>query len=178
MPLDAILALGKQRWLVALMAQMQVRRGARFVELARAIGTSRESLSRTIELALSEGWIARNPGHGHPLRPEYVLTERGQTIGAVAEKIANGIMSLDVAPSGLTRWSLPLLHALGRGSDRFNLLARVLAPATPRALSQGLKALAANDLVEREIETGFPPTSRYRLTERGKTLARLSFSAR
>jgi DNA-binding HxlR family transcriptional regulator len=62
--------------------------------------------------------------------------------------------------------------------DRFSALSRLLAPATPRALSQGLKALAANDLVDREVEEGFPPTSRYRLTGKGVEFTRLGFNAR
>jgi DNA-binding HxlR family transcriptional regulator len=176
--IDDLIALGRQRWLVLLMAEMQARRGARFVELLNATGIARESLIRTIELALELGWIARNSGHGHPLRPEYVLTSEGRAIGQVAARIAGALTRLGIDPTGLTRWSLALLHALGAGVDRFSALSRLLAPATPRALSQGLKALAANDLVDREVEEGFPPTSRYRLTGKGVEFTRLGFNAR
>lgn len=173
-----LVTLGRQRWLVAVMAEMHGRRGARFIELLNAIGIARESLSRTIDQALELGWIVRNPGHGHPMRPEYVLTREGQPIAQAAARIARTLGTLGIEPAGLTRWSLALLYAMYDGADRFSMLSRILAPATPRALSQGLKALAANDLVDREVEEGFPPTSRYRLTVKGRDLVRLGFSGR
>ncbi|MGB3847485.1 MAG: winged helix-turn-helix transcriptional regulator, partial [Sphingopyxis sp.] len=57
------------------------------------------------------------------------------------------------------------------GHDRFNALSRLLAPATPRALSQGLAALGGHGLVVREVIDGRPPASRYDLTGRGRMLA-------
>src|SRR3546814_5431222 len=55
--------------------------------------------------------------------------------------------------------------------DRFNALARLLVPASPRALSQGLTALGRHGLVTRDVMDGRPPASRYGLTERGGLLA-------
>jgi DNA-binding HxlR family transcriptional regulator len=66
---------------------------------------------------------------------------------------------------------LPLVAGIGAGHDRFNALSRLLAPATPRALSQGLAALGTHGLVRREVVDMRPPTSRYALTERGQMLA-------
>lgn len=162
--------LGRHRWMVALLAEFDRRRGARFVELLHALGAPRDSLVRTLDAAIEAGWLARNPGHGHPLRPEYVLTDQGKTLASVCRGIVDSLTAAGLAPIALSRWGLPVLRALAEGSDRFNLLVRGLAPATPRALSQALKDLAANDLVAREIEDAFPPTSRYRLTERGLRL--------
>lgn len=171
LPLDLILALGRQRWMVPLLAGFDRQPGARFVELVNRLGLPRDSLVRTLEAAQAAGWVMRNPGYGHPLRPEYVLTDAGCVAAATAAQIAAALSQAGLSSAELTRWSLPVLHALSGGQERFNELARYLAPATPRALSITLRTLVANDLIDREIEAGFPPSSRYRLTSRGAALA-------
>ncbi|WP_409574800.1 winged helix-turn-helix transcriptional regulator [Sphingopyxis sp. PET50] len=60
---------------------------------------------------------------------------------------------------------------MGAGHDRFNALSRLLAPATPRALSQGLTALGRHGLVRREVIDTRPPSSLYGLTGNGRVLA-------
>lgn len=171
LPLDALIALGRNRWMAPLLALFAEKPGWRFAELLHRCGVARDSLSRTLDAALAAGWIARNSGHGHPLRPEYVVTGPGAEMAQAAKRVMVALAATGLAPEALTRWSLPALHVLGAGLDRFNLLARQLAPATPRALSMALRNLAANDLVAREIEPGYPPSSRYRLTELGIKLA-------
>ena len=110
-------------------------------------------------------------GHGHPLRPEYILTNTGAATAARAATIAAAQGAIGLAPGATTRWSLPLVVGIGAGHDRFNALSRLLVPATPRALSQGLAALGAHGLVSREVLDRRPPSSRYDLTERGQVLA-------
>jgi DNA-binding HxlR family transcriptional regulator len=154
-----------------LLARFAEKPGWRFAELLHNCGIARDSLARTLDAALAAGWIARNPGHGHPLRPEYIVTGQGGEMTRAADRVIVALAAAGLSPEELTRWSLPALHVLRAGQDRFNLLARQLAPATPRALSMALRNLAANDLVAREIEPGYPPSSRYRLTELGIKLA-------
>lgn len=168
---DLLMALSQQRWLLPVLAQFHGVAGRRFAELLGALKLPRDSLARTLDLALEQGWVQRNPGHGHPLRPEYVLTRQGQVMATAAADLAVRLTAAQIRPSELTRWSLPALRSIAAGSERFNELARSLAPASPRALSQTLRALVANDLVEREVEGGFPPSSRYRLTLKGQTIA-------
>lgn len=168
---NLISALSRQRWLVSVLAQFHGSGGQRFAELLSALKLPRDSLVRTLELAKAQGWIQRNPGHGHPLRPEYILTEPGAEMAATAAELSNRLTAAQIGPAELTRWSLPTLRSIAAGSERFNELARKLGSASPRALSQTLRSLVANDLVEREIEPGFPPSSRYKLTARGRAIA-------
>lgn len=170
--LDPVLAeLGSHRWLVPLLADLAAHRGARFVELIHRLGLSHDSLSRTLEAAAAIGWVARNPGHGHPLRPEYVLTGRGEAAAERAASIAEAQRAIGLPPGATTRWGLPLVAGIGTGHDRFNALSRLLAPATPRALSQGLATLGKHGLVVREIVDARPPISSYGLTAKGVLLA-------
>ena len=167
-----LLQLGSHRWLVPLLADLAAHKGARFVELVHRLGLPRDSLARTLDAAQAAGWVRRNPGHGHPLRPEYIRTETGRAAAARAATIADAQRALGLAPGAATRWGLPLVAGIGAGHDRFNALSRLLAPATPRALSQGLSALGEHGLVRREVIDMRPPASRYDLTRRGRVLAK------
>lgn len=144
----------------------------RLAELRHRLGLPRDSLARTMDAAIGAGWVQRNPGHGHPLRPEVILTEEGQRLATPALALAKALAQQGLAPVALSRWSLPLIQGLAMGNERFNELARHLPEATPRALSQALQRLVANDLVGRSVEPGYPPSTRYRLTARGLALAR------
>ncbi|WP_338426795.1 winged helix-turn-helix transcriptional regulator [Sphingopyxis kveilinensis] len=170
-PDPLLVQLGSHRWLVPLLADLAAHRGARFVELVHRLGLSRDSLTRTLDAAVTIGWVRRNPGHGHPLRPEYILTEAGAVAAARAATIAEAQSAVGLPAGAATRWSLPIVAGIGAGHDRFNALSRLLAPATPRALSQGLTALGEHGLVRREVLDMRPPASRYDLTRRGRVLA-------
>lgn len=170
-PDPLLIQLGSHRWLVPLLADLAAHRGARFVELLHRLAISRDSLTRTLNAAAAQGWVQRNPGHGHPLRPEYILTAAGKAAAARAATIAAAQRAVGLPPGAATRWSLPLVAGIGGGHDRFNALARLLAPATPRALSQGLAALGTHGLVRREVVDRRPPTSLYGLTRNGTLLA-------
>jgi DNA-binding HxlR family transcriptional regulator len=164
--------LSRNRWAVALLADLAAHKGARFVELIHRLGLPRDSLVRTLEALKAAGWVMPNPGHGHPLRPEYVLTEDGARIAAGAGRIEAAQAELGIAPGSLTRWGLPLVRAIDQGHTRFNALARTLAPASPRALSQSLKSLSDTALVNRALIDAWPPVSAYSLTPSGIALAR------
>ncbi|QNO25505.1 winged helix-turn-helix transcriptional regulator [Sphingopyxis sp. OPL5] len=169
---DPLLAqLTRHRWLVPLLADLAAHRGARFVELVKRLALARDSLTRTLEAAAAIGWVQRNPGHGHPLRPEYILTESGAAAALRAATIAEAQAAVGLPPGAATRWGLPLVAGIDAGHARFNALSRLLSPATPRALSQGLTALGKHGLVVRDVVDGRPPSSLYGLTETGRVLA-------
>jgi DNA-binding HxlR family transcriptional regulator len=169
--IDDLSALGRYRWVVPVMALLAERDGARFVEMINALGISRESLVRTLEGAIQMGWIVRNTGHGHPLRPEYLLTAEGQRIAQICTGISYTQTLLGIAPATLTRWSLPIIRLLADGRSRFNMIERALPIATPRALTQSLKAMVGIDLVDRVVIDHYPPVSNYQLTRRGGIIA-------
>ena len=170
-PDPLLVQLGSHRWLVPLLADLAAHRGARFVELVNRLQLSRDSCKRPLDTAAALGWVQRQSGPGPPLRPAYLLTEAGEAAAVRAAKIAGAQAALGLPTGAATRWGLPLVAGIDAGHDRFNALSRLLAPATPRALSQGLTALGTHGLVTRELLDTRPPASRYGLTGRGKLLA-------
>jgi DNA-binding HxlR family transcriptional regulator len=156
------------RWAAPVLAELERERGTRFVLLANRLGVPRETLSRTLTALIEGGLVTRNPGHGHPLRPEYLLTPSGA-------QVAPGCLTLlDVLPDrelSLKKWSVPVLAAVGRGARFSDLIVEL--PASPRALTLALKDLQALGLVEREVVEGYPPTTRYRPTTAGRRVQRV-----
>jgi DNA-binding HxlR family transcriptional regulator len=166
-----MIRLGSGRWLMPLLAEMSGEGGARFAVLARRLPVSRSMLSRSLDLLESHGWLVRNPGHGHPLRPEYLLTDAGRPIAAWCARVMEERRRLGIETNQLGRWSLPLVHGLGERWKRFSSIEADLSPITPRALSLTLKQGLGAGLLDRRLEQSFPPLSLYGLTDRGRSLA-------
>ena len=116
-----------------------------------------QSLSHLIDLKLLE----RNPGHGHPLRPEYRLTPVGMAAAATAARVLRATPSTPQAPLIRRTWSVPVLAASHSPTPFSEIKAR-LPRITDRALSQTLKSLQNGDWLQRETNIALdPPRSRY-----------------
>jgi DNA-binding HxlR family transcriptional regulator len=159
------------RWAVPVLAELYRGRGGRFVNLVHSLGVSRESLRRTIAFLETEGLIQRNPGYGHPLRPEYLLTTAGERLGEPAATVTGLLQELDADDVGLRKWSLPILTALGDQQRRFSELLNSLPSTTNRALALALKDLEAAGLVTRTVTTDYPPATLYGVTPAAARLA-------
>jgi DNA-binding HxlR family transcriptional regulator len=69
------------------------------------------------------------------------------------------------------RWKIPIIFHLLAGKKRFSELARLLTGVTQKVLTQQLREMERNHLVEREIFAQVPPRVEYSLTELGRSLA-------
>jgi len=157
-----LIALFHHRWAAPALALLADRRGARFVELQRRLEVSGESLRRALDMLIELGYVARNPGYGHPLRPEYVIT----TQAAQAAEVAARVVAARDPETLLRKWSVPVLAELDR-ERRFSELRASLPGVTPRALALALQELEAARLVRREVLPTRPPSTVYRTTARG-----------
>jgi DNA-binding HxlR family transcriptional regulator len=68
------------------------------------------------------------------------------------------------------RWTGAILSALTGGPQRFAELVRAVPGLSDRLLSQRLRELEEEGLVEREVEAGTPVRVTYALTEKGADL--------
>jgi DNA-binding HxlR family transcriptional regulator len=164
-----------RRWAVPVIAELHRSSGAKFVTLANRLGVSRDALRQTLEELIERGLVIRNPGYGHPLRPEYILTEAGAAIAPSCLSLFRTLDELKAGDVALRKWSMPIVFALRTGAKRFSELKAALPGITPRALTQSLKELRDHGLVTRLVVDEYPPTSVYQITARSRALARWSF---
>lgn len=158
MSIEELIALCHHRWSTPVLAELGQTRGTRFVVLANRLGVGRTSLRRTLDALVELGLVRRNPGYGHPLRPEYLLTPEGEEAAARCERLLAAVNGKrDIV---LRKWSLPVLLALGRQA-RFSELRDALPGVTARALALALKDLERAGLVDRRVEETYPPTAVY-----------------
>src|SRR5262245_61006657 len=76
------------RWAAPALALLDERGGVRFVELQRKLGVSRESLRRALDALIDLDYVRRNEGYGHPLRPEYLITDAGRAASELAARVS------------------------------------------------------------------------------------------
>ncbi len=171
LPPGRLAALLTHRWALPVLVEIHRARGARFTPLVNRLGVGRDSLRRTLDALDTGGWVLRNPGYGHPMRPEYLLTPDGERLAPWAARVLRTLRSLGAEEVALRKWSLPVVLALLPGRRRFNELAAALPGVSPRALALALKALEEGGLLERSVEPSHPPRVSYRLSRRGLRLA-------
>lgn len=71
-----------------------------------------------------------------------------------------------------SRWTTPILWLLHtEGVHRFGELERRLAPITPKTLTERLRQLERDGLVERRYHAEVPPRAEYGITDLGQSLA-------
>ena len=139
MSITDLIAIFHHRWSAPVLAELLRQKGSRFAALVGTLGVGREALRRTLDSLLELGLVARNPGYGHPLRPEYVLTRSGELAARGCAKL---LESLDEDEVLLRKWSLPVLAALAQPA-RFLSCATALPGVTPRALALALRTCRA-----------------------------------
>jgi DNA-binding HxlR family transcriptional regulator len=149
------------RWAPPALALLSQRGGARFVELQRKLGVTRESLRRALDALIGLGYVRRNEGYGHPLRPEYLITDAGRAAADLSARVSSS-RSRDTL---LRKWSVPVLASLA-GPRRFSEVRVALPGVTPRALALALRDLEDAGLVRREVLPTRPPSTVYRVTRR------------
>jgi len=171
--MSTLVALFHNRWSVPILAELHRQRGSRFVTLTRTLGLSRESLRRTLAALIDGGLVGRNPGYGHPLRPEYVLTRAGEALAGACGPLVERLQRDDLEDVGLKKWSMPVVHALSAKPLRFSELRERLENISPRALTLALKELEAAGVVERRVTDDYPPATSYRLAADARPIASL-----
>jgi DNA-binding HxlR family transcriptional regulator len=68
------------------------------------------------------------------------------------------------------KWTIPVIHALSRGTMRTGELKRTLAGVSQKMLTQTLRELEAHGLVLRTVFPKVPPHVEYALTPLGESI--------
>lgn len=68
------------------------------------------------------------------------------------------------------KWRLTIIHALSPGTLRHGELQRALGRVSPKVLTQALRGLERDGLVQREVFAVVPPRVEYSLTPMGRSM--------
>ncbi len=71
------------------------------------------------------------------------------------------------------KWTPQLLHELLGGTRRFGELRNALAGVSPKTLTERLRTLEVQGIVERTIYAEVPPRVEYKLTPHGRSLGKI-----
>jgi DNA-binding HxlR family transcriptional regulator len=94
--------------------------------------------------------------------------------GTDREPLRRAEVNVEIARTVFGKWSIEILALLYHiGTVGFEELRRRLGSISPRVLSQKLKLMESQGLVERSVKTSRPIGVRYTLTEKGLTVAQL-----
>ncbi|MDJ0908792.1 MAG: winged helix-turn-helix transcriptional regulator [Woeseiaceae bacterium] len=168
--LSSLIALVHRRWNIPVLAELHRTAGAKFVSLANALDVSRASLSASLNDLIDLGLVARNTGHGHPMRPEYLLTDRGREPGEFCYELMQGLRTAPDVDLGLRKWTLPIVATIGEDVRRFSEVKNALGDATPRAITLALKAMSERNWLRRTLIDDYPPTAGYALKPKGRRI--------
>jgi len=172
MDMKSLVNITARAWSLAILSAMQKGVAGRQADLLAATGAGRSAFAQSMTYLVDLGLIERNPGHGHPLRPEFRLTETGHEAAATADAVVEAAAASPQRDLLRRTWVVPVL-ALVREPHSFNEIGRSLAPITNRALSHTLKSLEACAWVVRTVdENARPPRAFYGAKGTGAAIAR------
>ena len=75
------------------------------------------------------------------------------------------------------RWTVVILRELFFGADKFGKIKSGVGRINPKVLSSRLKELEDSDMIKRSVTPGRPVRIEYSLTEKGRNILPLLFSA-
>lgn len=162
-------------WAIPILSSLHEGVAGRQAPLLTATGASRTAFAQSVDHLIEIGLLERNPGYGHPLRPEFRLTPEGKKAAALANRIQ---LAAENEDQTLLRrsWTIPILTSLQR-PRHFNEIKRDLTTITDRALSQSLKAMETRHWVRRSVDDAArPPRSLYETINFGSKISQITGS--
>lgn len=148
MDINLLVNITSRAWSLSILARMHEGVPGRQAQLLNATSAGRTAFTQSMHHLIDLGLLERNPGHGHPLRPEYRLTSLGRAAAPIAHRIETATPR---AQNVLIRrsWTVPIL-ALSTEPLSYSALKQTLPRITDRALSQTLQRLIGEDWLIRD----------------------------
>lgn len=176
MDISALVNITSRAWALSILAQLDAGIPGRQAPLLAATGAGRTAFAQSMDHLITIGLVERNPGHGHPLRPEFRLTQMGVSAAKLASQI-NRVSKEEDQVLLRRSWTLPVLASL-HSPRHFIEIKRDLSPITDRALSQSLKTMETRNWVCRQVdELTRPPRTKYTAVSTGRKISAIAASA-
>lgn len=151
MDIALLVNITSKAWALKILALLHSGVPGRQAPLLTATKASRSSFAASLGHLVQLGLLEKNPGHGHPLRPEFRLTPAGEAAASVAARIMQ-LAPDDEAFAIIRRsWAVPIL-AVTQSPERFSSIKSGLGTISDRALSQSLCILEDKAWLRREID--------------------------
>ena len=172
MDIATLVKLTSKAWSLKALALMHAGVPGRQAPLLAASGASRTTFAHSLRHLEELGLLERNPGHGHPLRPEFRLTAKGRGIAPIANRIEAAVRDETDAMLLRKMWTVPVLAVANR-PKLFTEIKRDLVPITDRALSNSLHDLQNLHWIERSVDAALrPPRPYYQVANEGAQISR------
>lgn len=170
MDIRLLVNITSRAWALPILSHLHLGVAGRQAPLLAATGASRTAFAQSMDHLIRIELLERNPGYGHPLRPEFRLTALGVSAAALAHKVQS--VSVDEDRELLRRsWTLPVLASLHTPS-RFNDIKRTIPSISDRALSQSLKTMEVRSWVCRRVDDrARPPMPMYEAANTGALIS-------
>ncbi|MEP3890358.1 MAG: winged helix-turn-helix transcriptional regulator [Hellea sp.] len=156
MDINALVKITSRAWSLKILALLHEGVPGKQAALLTASKASRTAFGASLKHLVDLQLLERNPGHGHPLRPEFRLTP----LGARAAKTASNIIAAVPQPAETKilrkSWTVPIL-AVTKRPRHFGELKSDLSSISDRALSQSLNLLEGQAWLRREVDISSRP---------------------
>lgn len=173
MDIEALVKVTSRAWSLNILALMHEGVSGRQATLLAASGAGRTAFAQSLRHLVELGLLERNPGHGHPLRPEFRLTAQGVAIASIAAGIRRATPKAFENDLLRRTWTLPVL-AISQEPRYFSELKNELRTITDRALSQSIKQLLGQQWLQRKIDPDtYPPRPLYQTLGVGAQISRV-----
>ncbi|MCE7999428.1 MAG: transcriptional regulator [Rhodobiaceae bacterium] len=151
MDIELLVNITSKAWSLKILSLLQSGTPGRQAPLLAATKASRSSFASSMEHLVQLGLLERNPGHGHPLRPEFRLTPSGKRAAVIAGRVMENVLDEDAFVVIRRSWAVPIL-AVTDVPARFSHIKSELGGISDRALSQSLFVLEERAWLKREID--------------------------
>ena len=170
MDIALLVNLTSRAWSLKILALLHSGVPGRQAPLIAATKASRTAFAASLDHLVQLGLLEKNPGHGHPLRPEFRLTRTGVTAAAIASRIVEIVPNDDAFAVIRRSWAVPILAVTG-APERFSTIKSGLGTITDRALSKSLCVLEEQAWLKREIDVSQrSPFPTYQAVNAGKKI--------
>lgn len=150
MDINLIVKITSRAWALPILDKLHLGIPGRQAALLAATGAGRTAFLQSLDHLLMIGLLERNPGYGHPLRPEFRLTPAGEAAAKLANEVLH-IVRTDEQDLLRLCWTLPVLTTL-ETPHPFGEIKRSLPSITDRALSQSLRCMEQRTWIRRRVE--------------------------